>query len=218
MSNLRTMKNIYPILVVGAILFTFCTAKPCLAKTPMETMKGMVDEILTILDSGDTTDEKVWLGQRRKVSAIVSSHFDMREMAKRSLAKYWKRRTPTEKDEFSELYTELIKNTYIERLRSFSGSKDGTNFDKEMVRGNKAVVSSVVWQNSKEISVVYKLYNKDGVWLVYDVVIEGVSLVRNYRSQFAQIIQKDGYESLVRKIQEKLRNPPVVGEHAYLGD
>lgn len=217
-SNLRTMKNIYTIFVAVAVLLTFFTAKPCLAKTPMETMKGTVDEILTILDSGDTTDEKVWLVQRKKVSAIVSSRFDMREMAKRSLAKYWKKRTAIEKDDFSVLYTELIKNTYIERLRSFSGSKDGTTFDKEMLRGNKAVVSSVVWQNGKEISVVYKLYNKDGEWLVYDVVIEGVSLVRNYRSQFAQIIQKDGYESLVRKIQEKLENPPVIGEHAHLGD
>lgn len=218
MSTLKIMKNIYTILVAGVVLFTFLMAKPCLAETPMVTMKGTVDKILTILDSGDTTDEKIWQGQRKKVSVIVSSRFDMREMAKRSLAKYWKKRTAIEKDDFSLLYTELIKNTYIERLRSFSGSKDGTHFDKEMIRGNKAVVSSVVWQNNKELSVVYKLYNKDGVWLVYDVVIEGVSLVRNYRSQFAQIIQKDGYESLVRKIQEKLRNPPVIGEHAHLGD
>lgn len=212
------MKNIYRSIVACGLLLGFFTVNPCLALTPTETMKGTTDEILTILDAGDTSDEKVWQRQRKRVAVIVSDHFDMREMAKRSLAKYWKKRTPVEQDEFVVLYTELINNTYIERLRSFSGSQDGTTFEKEIIRGTKAVVSSVVWQNSKEISVVYKLYNKKGVWLVYDVIIEGVSLVRNYRSQFAQIVQKNGYEALVRKIKEKLENPPVVGEHARVGE
>jgi len=160
----------------------------------------------------------VWLQQRENVSDLVSSYFDMREMAKRSLAKYWKKRTPAEQDEFAELYAELIKNTYIERLRSFSGSRDGTTVGEEIIRGKKSVVSSVVWQNNQEISIVYKLYQKKDRWLVYDVIIENVSLVRNYRSQFAQIIQKDGYEALVRKIQKKLESPPVIGEHAKLGE
>lgn len=199
-------------------LICLVTATPCFALTPMETMKGTVSEILVILGSGNSADENVWQSQREQVSVIVSDHFDMREMAKRSLAKYWKRRTTEEKDAFVVLYGQLIKNTYIERLRSFSGSQDGTRFDKEIVRGTKGVVSSLVWQNNQEISVVYKLYQKKDIWLVYDVIIEGVSLVRNYRSQFAQIIQKDGYEALVSKIQEKLTNPPVIGEHARLGE
>lgn len=212
------MKNIYKMVGSCVLLVSLFMVSPCWGGPAMETMVKTTDKILDILSSGDTHDAEVWQRQRKLVAVIVSEHFDMREMAKRSLAKYWKRRTPTEQDEFVLLYTKLINNTYIERLRSFSGSKDGTKFDKEMVRGTKAVVSSVVWQNGKEISVVYKLYNKKRIWLVYDVVIEGVSLVRNYRSQFAQIIQKDGYEALVRKIQEKLKSPPIIGEHARLGE
>ncbi len=212
------MKNIYKMVVSCVLLVSLFMVSPCWGVTAMETMVKTTDEILIILESGDTHDVDVWQQQRKLVAVIVSKHFDMREMSKRSLAKYWKRRTPAEQDEFVLLYTKLIHNTYIERLRAFSGSKDGTKFGNEVVRGTKAVVSSVVWQNGKEISVVYKLYNKKGVWLVYDVVIEGVSLVRNYRSQFTQIIQKDGYEALVRKIQEKLKKNPVIGEHARLGE
>ncbi len=211
------MKYVYKIGIVGC-LFLVLFVRPCFAMTPSETMQQAVGEILTILEDGDSTDSKVWSKQREKVSKIVNGNFDMREMAKRSLAKYWKKRTPAEQDDFTKLYSELIKNTYIERLRSFSGSKDGTKFEKEIIRGSKAVVSSMVWQNSQEISVVYKLYSKNDAWHVYDVVIESVSLVRNYRSQFAQIVQKNGYEALVRQIQEKLQEPPVIGEHAKLGD
>jgi len=213
------MKYIYTIMAASSfLLVSSLLVGSCLAKTPMETMQQGVSEILAVLDEGDSSDEKVWLQQRENVSDLVSSYFDMREMAKRSLAKYWKKRTPAEQDEFAELYAELIKNTYIERLRSFSGSRDGTTFGKEIIRGKKSVVSSVVWQNNQEISIVYKLYQKKDRWLVYDVIIENVSLVRNYRSQFAQIIQKDGYEALVRKIQKKLESPPVIGEHAKLGE
>ena len=213
------MKFLYKYLV-GISLFSVCCfiISPSFASTPMETMKKSVGAILDVLDRGDTSDDSVWQKQRDEVSGIVALHFDLREMAKRSLAKYWKRRTPDEQDEFAKLFAELIKNTYIERLRSFSGSKDGTKFDKEIVRGTKSAVSSVVWQNGKEITVVYKLYRKGNAWLVYDVIIENVSLVRNYRSQFAQVIQKDGYEALVRKIQKNLASPPVIGEHARLGE
>jgi phospholipid transport system substrate-binding protein len=213
------MKFIYKYLVgINLFLGCFLAASSCFALTPSETMKKSVDAILDVLDRGDTSDNSVWQKQREEVSSIVASQFDLREMAKRSLAKYWKKRTPAEQDDFAELFAELIKNTYIERLRSFSGSKDGTKFEREIIRGKKSVVSSVVWQNGKEISVVYKLYHKDNAWFVYDVIIENVSLVRNYRSQFAQVIQKDGYEALVRKIKEKLMNPPIIGEHARLGE
>lgn len=205
--------------VMGCLVVLFLSgAGSCLAVTPKETMEDTVHSILTVLEKGDTSDEKVWQKQREGVSRIVSEKFDMREMAKRSLAKYWNKRTPAEQDDFSELFGELIKNTYIERLRSFSGTRDGTSFDKEIVRDGKGVVHSVVWQNGQQISVVYRMYSKGDTWLVYDVVIENVSLVQNYRSQFAQAIQKDGYEALIRKIQENLASPPVIGEHGGGGE
>ncbi|MDA3970386.1 MAG: ABC transporter substrate-binding protein [Desulfobulbaceae bacterium] len=206
------MKPALQLFVMSCCLAFFPVVAPCLAITPSETMQDTVHSILAILDEGDRTDEKVWEKQRESVSRIVSDKFDMREMAKRSLAKHWNQRTPVEQDDFAELFAELVKNTYIDRLRNFSSAKDGTSFDKEIVRGGKGLVPSVVWQNSQQISVVYKLYSKDEIWLVYDVVIENVSLVGNYRSQFAQVIQKDGYEALVRKIKENLADPGKDGK------
>ncbi len=154
--------------VVVPLLLACClmVVSPCFASTPKETMEKTVCEIMTVLQDGDSSDETVWQGQRKRVSAIVSSRFDMREMAKRSLSKYWKKRSAAEQDNFAELFSELIKNTYIGRLRGYSGAKDGTRFDKEIVRGNKSAVSSVIWQNSQEVSVVYKLYQKGDDWLV----------------------------------------------------
>lgn len=200
------MKPVLQLFIMSCLAF-FSVVAPCLAITPTETMQDTVNSILAILDDGDRSDEKVWEKQREGVSRIVSDKFDMREMAKRSLARYWKERTPVEQDDFAELFSELVKNTYIDRLRNFSSAKDGTSFDKEIVRGGKGLVPSVVWQNGQQISVVYKLYSKGDIWLVYDVVIENVSLVGNYRSQFAQVIQKDGYEALVRKVRENLSDP-----------
>lgn len=213
---MNMMRQLFVVVCV-ALLFLSGVGS-CLALTPKEAMEDTVHSILTVLEKGDTADDKVWKEQREGVSRIVMEKFDMRQMAKLSLAKYWNKRTPAEQDDFSDLFAELIKNTYIERFRSFSGTRSGTSFDKEIVRNGKGIVHSVIWQNGQQISVIYKMYSKGDTWLVYDVVIENVSLVQNYRSQFAQAIQKDGYEALIRKIQENLAAPPVIGEHGRGGE
>ena len=135
---------------------------------------------------------------------IADKHFNWREMAKRSLSRFWKQRTPDEQSKFTGLFRDLIKNAYIGKIESYSGEK--VVFEGEKVEDTYSVVKTKIISPSKgtEIPVDYRLENNGGKWMVYDVVIEGVSLVNNYREQFNDSLQGSSYDELVKKIQDKI--------------
>ena len=186
------------------LLFAGLQSAQALASEPMEQVKESVDAILTIVRDNQPKEEGGKLSDvfRQQIIDIVYDRFDFRAMSRLALARSWKDISAKEQDHFVFLFAKLLENTYYDRIRSYSGEE--VVFKEQRKKDDKAIVSSVVVRNSVETPVIYKLRNVKGKWLVYDVVIEGVSLVRNYRTQFASIIEKEKYNGLVVRLEEKI--------------
>lgn len=165
-------------------------------------IQSTVDEMLAILQ-----DERLGRPENRRtkkqlISAVIRHRFDFEEMTKRILARDWKKRTEEERQHFVSIFSRLLENTYLKRLEAYSGQK--VLVLEETVRQNKSIVPTLIRKNDLEVPINYKLMAKGDLWVVYDVVIEGVSLVRNYRTQFRNILKKEQYAGLVRRVEEKL--------------
>jgi len=175
----------------------------CAAPTdPVVFVKEAVDEIISILQ-----DEKLAAPARRaerkkRMVTIVEKKFDFRDMSMRALAKHWRERSPEEQDQFVFLFKKLLENTYISKIETYSGEK--VVFKKTAVQGSKAIVYSDLVRKNVETPVNYKLKSNNDQWMVYDVEIEGVSLVNNYRTQFASILSKEKFAGLIAKLEKKV--------------
>jgi phospholipid transport system substrate-binding protein len=165
-------------------------------------VKRTVDEVVRVVADKELKKPQNEAKRRQLVKAAVGRIFDYEEMAKRSLATHWNARTPAERKEFVQLFATLLENSYAGKIESYNQEK--IVYLKETLDGEYAEVrSKVVTAKRDEYALDYRLMNKGGKWLVYDVVIEGVSLVSNYRSQFNKIITGQGYGELVKKLRTK---------------
>ncbi len=189
----------------GIVLFflIFVLAAPASAGEPTDQIKSTIDKVIDILnDPGLKAPEKA-KERRRLMRKIADERFDWQEMARRSLARHWKNRTDKEKEEFVPLFADLLERTYMNRVENYSGEK--VTYTGERVEGKYALVSlSVFTSKDVEIPIEYRLQKKSEQWLIYDVSIEGVSLVNNYRTQFNSIILNSSYEGLVAKLKDKV--------------
>jgi len=150
-----------------------------------------------------------------KVREIVLPQFDSQEIAKRTLGIYWRDRTEEQRKEFIRLFTQLVEKTYSGTLDRYTNNVQFF-FDQERIDGDFAEVDTRILDpaQNKAFTVTYKLHKVGGKWLIYDVVAENVSMVRNYRNQFNRILSKSSYEELVQSIQNKLKElnaPPSQG-------
>ena len=173
--------------------------------SPTEKVRKATEEITTLLDEYVKNPQGKREETVNKIMVIADQHFDWAEMAKRSLSRVWKQRTPDEQNKFTSLFRDLIKNAYIGKIEGYAGEK--VVFEGEKIEDTYSVVKTKIITPSKgtEIPVYYRLQNNGGNnWMVYDVVIEGVSLVNNYRDQFNSILQGSSYDELVKRIQDKL--------------
>jgi phospholipid transport system substrate-binding protein len=163
-------------------------------------VKKTVDEVVRIVS--DKEMKKNDLKRRQALKKTISIIFDYSEMAKRSLGKHWNQRTAAEKKQFTDLFASLLENSYASKIESYNNEK--IVYLKETIDGEYAEVKSkVVTAKRDEFTLDYRMINQNGKWMVYDVVIEGVSLVSNYRTQFNKIISSNGYPELVKKLQTK---------------
>ena len=171
--------------------------------TPTEGVRTTTDKIIAIVsDPGLKTPEKKE-EKARLVRAAVDERFDWKEMSRRTLARHWSKRTAEEKNEFIGLFGKLLERTYLERVEGYSGEK--VFYIAENVDGKYGTVSvKIVTKEDTEISVRYKVKKKGDNWLVYDISIERVSLINNYRKQFNAIIVRSSYKELVNKLKEKV--------------
>lgn len=163
-------------------------------------VKKTVDEVVRIVSDKDMkkNDQK----RRQALKKSISTIFDYNEMAKRSLGKHWTQRSAAERKQFAELFASLLENSYAGKIESYNNER--IVYLKEAIDGDHAEVKSkVVTVKRDEFTLDYRLLNQNGKWMVYDVVIEGVSLVSNYRTQFNKIITTNGYPELVKKLQTK---------------
>ena len=166
--------------------------------TPTDDVRSSVDSILEILKNEQLDKE----GKRTQMSALINKRFDFRAMSQRTLATNWKKTTDEEKQQFVALFSQLIENSYIGKIESYTNEK--VDYPGEKVKGRKAIVETLIITSSGDVPVDYKVYQKGDQWLVYDVIIEGVSLISNYRSSYKEIVKKEGFDGLLTKMQEKI--------------
>ena len=164
-------------------------------------VRKTVDEVIRIVS--DKNLKKDDEQRRQALKKTVSDIFDYSEMAKLTLGKHWNQRTQAERNQFIDLFATLLDNSYLSKIESYNNEK--IVYVKETHDGHYAEVKSkVITENRDEFTLDYRLLNENGKWMVYDVVIEGVSLVSNYRTQFNRIINTNGYDELVKKLQKKI--------------
>jgi phospholipid transport system substrate-binding protein len=172
------------------------------AGTPGEQMRQSVDKLLTILKDPQLKGESKKNERRAKLKEVIYQRFDFTEMAKRSLGSEWRRRSPEEQKAFVKLFTDLLERAYLDQIESYSGEK--IQYLKEREDANQAEVATKIIDNKgQEYSVNYRLHNVNGDWKVYDVVIEDISLVNNYRSQFNRVLANSPYEELINTMKQK---------------
>lgn len=168
---------------------------------PTEDVKKIVDEVVRVV--ADKELKKNDVKRRQSLKKAISGIFDYSEMAKRSLGKHWTNRTAAEKKQFAELFATLLENSYASKIESYNNEKIVYIKEIPVDEEHAEVKSKVVTAARDEFTLDYRLFKQNGKWMVYDVVIEGVSLVSNYRSQFNKIITSSSYDKLVKKLQSK---------------
>jgi phospholipid transport system substrate-binding protein len=185
--------------VVAAIL---AGGAPARAGAPTDQLKGRIDRVLRVLEDPALKDGR--LGERRTViRRIAYETFDFRETSQRSLARHWQGRTSEERDEFVRLFADLLERSYIGKIELYSGGEK-IQYLGDTIDGDQAVVRTrIVTRQGTEVPVEYRMHRAGERWLVYDVVIEGISLVANYRAQFDRILRGSSYQLLAQKLRAK---------------
>ena len=178
------------------------------AAGPREVVQSAVNRVVVAIQSVDSVADpspaqRLVREQRRlDVRRVAADLFDFDEISRRALSRHWTARSPEEQVEFVRLFTDLLERTYIGRIESYSGEK--IIYLGEVVDGPFATVrSKVVTRRRTETPLDYKLHLRDGRWKVYDVLIDHVSFVATYRSEFARIIQKESYSALVERLRKQ---------------
>lgn len=168
--------------------------------SPTDSIRGSVDGILTLLQNKELDQAT----RRKEMRKVINERFDFRAMSQRTLATNWKKASKEQKQEFVTLFSQLIENTYIGRVEAYTDEK--VDYPGEKVKGKKAVVETLILTASADIPINYKVYQKkDGEWWVYDVIIEGISLISNYRSSYQDIVSKEGLDGLLAKMRSKIK-------------
>ncbi len=188
------------------ILFmVFFIVKPACSfaeDSPILSIKKTVNGVLEVLRDPALKDEEKREIRREKLRSLVYARFDFGEMSRRALGRYWRKFTPAERDEFIHLFSKMLEKSYVDKIESYTDER--VEYLSEKVDRNYSIVKTrIVKRNGLEIPIQYKLILKDVGWRVYDVLIEGVSLVSNYRSQFRGILRRNPPGHLLQKMREK---------------
>ncbi len=170
-------------------------------EAPTVVVRGTIDEVIRLVNDEGLKKPDQATHRRQLLEEIIGQHFDFEEMAKRSLAAHWRNRSEPEHQEFATLFQTLLSKTYAGKIENYSGEK--VQYLKERLKDSFAEVQTTIVSSKTEISLDYRLLLKDGNWRVYDVVVDGVSLVKNYRVQFDRIIRDSSYEELVKTLRDK---------------
>jgi phospholipid transport system substrate-binding protein len=195
-------------LVAGLMLVSFA-GREGWAGAPTDQLRGNVERVLKLVGDTSTKTPDRTKDRRTQVRRIADDFFAFDETAKRALGRHWQGRTPAEQKEFVALFSDLLERSYLTKIDLYGGEK--IQYVGEVAEPEQATVKTkILTKSESEIPVDYRMLRRGEKWLVYDVVIEGVSLISNYRTQFNKIIQTSSYEELVRKI--KAKDAELAGE------
>jgi phospholipid transport system substrate-binding protein len=192
--SVRLIKSLILLLILACLV-------PVSAATisPTEEVKKTIDKILLILKNQALN----WGGRQAKIRTIVDERFDFRSMSQSVLATHWKKATPVERDRFVEFFSQYLEHTYMTQIEKYSDHY--VKYANEKIAGDRAVVDTFIVADAVEIPVNYRLRLNDGEWFAYDVVIEGASLVNNYRNIYSAIVKTEGISGLLDRLEEKNR-------------
>ncbi|HTO11055.1 MAG TPA: ABC transporter substrate-binding protein [Candidatus Binatia bacterium] len=189
-------------LVAMAVAAVLVGGGPAWAGVPTEQLRGRIDRVLKILDPESKQDGRSE-ERRAAIRKIAHETFDFREISQRSLARHWQGRTPAERDEFVQLFADVLERSYINQIEQYSGGEK-IQYLGDAIDGDQAYVrTKIVTRQGTEVPVDYRMHKVGERWLVYDVSVEGVSLVSNYRAQFDRIIRSSSYKQLAEKLKAK---------------
>ncbi len=185
-------------LLLSLLLVLICSATVFALPDPQQEVAKMVDSVLEVLKRTDLDVAQ----KKAMVSGRVQKFLNIQSMAERTLGPYWAGATAEQRQQFSDLFRKVLEGTYLNRIDDYS---NGTvKYLMQRVKDDKAIVDTSIVQKDLEIPVQYKMIYENGSWQVFDLVIEGVSLIRNYRSSYGEIIRRDGYDGLLALMQKKV--------------
>jgi phospholipid transport system substrate-binding protein len=190
---------------LGLLFVAVCilsSAQGAWAATATEQLKGAIDRVLATIDNPALKGDGKILERRAAVRRIANEIFDFGEIARRSLGRYWLPLSEAQRTEFVGLFGDLLERSYLSQIELYGGEKivySGERVDADLA----AVSTKIMTKKGTEMSVDYRLLKRGDRWMIYDISVEGISLVSNYRTQFNKIIQTNGYPSLVEKMKSK---------------
>ena len=192
------------LLKVAIILVLFLLALSVFAGEPLDAVKANVNKVLDVLRDPNLKTDSAKEIKKEKLRAIYSQMFDEVELARRTLARNWGKLNPSQQEEFIRLFRQVLEKAYIDKILDYTNEK--IVFSREVeLSSDQAEVQTKIVTSSREIPIFYRVIRKDRVWKVYDVVVENVSLVQNYRSQFNSILANKTPDQLLEILRKKVQ-------------
>jgi len=199
---MRPFKHLISIIFVIFLTHTFCLTSYGEERGPGKIIVETIDEGLKILKDPALQGNDKFGERRRLLWNKINPVFDFEETSKRTLGYHWRNRTPEEQKEFTQLFVDILKNIYLDKSDSYAGEK--ILYVREIIKGNRGKVrTNFITADQKQIVVDFSMHKVENLWSIYDVTIEGVSIVSNYRSQFRDILSESSFEELMEKLKEK---------------
>lgn len=193
----------YPVLITAIflILGSFFSAE---AGEPMEDLRGPIEQVIRTLQDPKYNDPAMKDQQRLEIMSLITSVFNFNEISKRALGLYWRKFSVQERQVFEEAFADFLGYTYFKKVRDSYQGENVLFLSQEKLSDNKALVKTKIPRKNSEIPLDYRMVRMKNKWYVYDVIIEGVSLVKNYRTQFNQILGKESPEQLIDRLRKKI--------------
>lgn len=192
-------RRVYQFIAVALLFLGTGPAGFAADQSPRVEMQQTLDKVVEVAVSYQ--GDKLQTQRRSELRKIIAPKFDFDEMAMRALGAHWKEISPEQQEEYVRVFSDLLARTYLERIETVQ--RNMVKIDQERVEGSKALVRTTVTNKGDVFPIDYKLLNREGEWRVYDVIIENIGLVANYRAEFAGIIRKEKFEGLLKRLREK---------------
>lgn len=196
-------KQIQIIIFAVCVLLLSGTAMAA-APEPLDAIKGPIDTVIAILNDPIYKDESLKTEQREKIWQSISAIFDFDEISMRAVARNWKKFNPEERKQFSAVFSKFLGNTYVDKIQGEFHNEEIVYVGQEIIKEGRAMAKTLIKRETLEIPVDYRLKLMNGQWRVYDVAVEGISLVKNYRTQFKQLLKKESPAQLIKRLEKKL--------------
>jgi len=193
-------KNLIAVILLATMVFVPYSLS--WAMNPGELIVKMFDQSLKILKDPSLQGTDKTAERKQKLWELLAPVFNFDEISRRALGQHWKNHTDQEREEFTQIFTNVLKSTYLDRTDSYAGEK--VILIKEMVKNNRSKVqTSFITKDGEKVAVDFSMKKASSRWRIYDVTVEGVSTVANYRSQFNSILSKSSFAELIKKLKEK---------------